>query len=75
MIDADRLAHVFEPFYSTVSGGWDPEIGLSSIEGLVVEAGGFMTARSGAGAGTEFSAFLPLASADVGEDRVAGAVG
>ncbi len=60
-VDPDRLVHAFEPFYALEAGGWSPELGLSSVEGLVVEAGGFMTATSGGDRGSIFSVFLPLA--------------
>ncbi len=66
-VGADRLAHVFEPFYSVDVGGWGPDLGLSTVEAVVVEAGGYMTATSDPGGGTTFAAYLPLE----GEGRTA----
>ena len=58
-IAPDVLPHVFEPFFTTKEIGWGPGLGLSSIEGLVVMAGGFLTVESEVGRGTTMSVFLP----------------
>lgn len=58
-IPADVLPHVFEPFFSTRAGGWGPDLGLSSVDGLVAQAAGFMAVTSEVGAGSTFSVYLP----------------
>jgi two-component system cell cycle sensor histidine kinase/response regulator CckA len=63
-IPADALSHVFEPFFSTKSAGWGPDLGLSSIDGLVAQAGGFMAVARELGGGSAFSVYLPRTRAE-----------
>jgi PAS domain S-box-containing protein len=58
-IDASALPHIFEPFYTTKAAGLGSGLGLSSVEGAVVQSGGFVTVRSEVGHGSAFSIHLP----------------
>ena len=61
-LEADVLAHVFEPFFSPI-GRRRPGTGLnlSSVEGAIAQSGGFVSATSSPGEGSTFSVFLPRA--------------
>lgn len=65
-IPADVLPHVFEPFFSTRAVGWGPDLGLSSIDGLVAQADGFTAVASEMGGGSAFSVYLPVAAGGSG---------
>jgi signal transduction histidine kinase len=57
-IDADALASVFDPFFSTKSGA--PGLGLSVAMDIVRQAGGVITVESRPGHGSVFSVHLPV---------------
>ena len=57
-IPVDVLPRVFEPFFTTRSGGLG--LGLSLCETLAANMGGALTARNGASGGAEFCLSLPL---------------
>jgi len=56
-MDADTLARVFEPFYSTKSSGRG--LGLAAAYGIVKNHGGLITAHTEVGVGTLFLVQLP----------------
>ncbi len=56
-IPADRLAHVWEPFYSARAGGVG--LGLSIVRAVAERHGGTATVRSAEGAGTAFTIRFP----------------
>ncbi|MDF0599431.1 ATP-binding protein [Psychromarinibacter sp. C21-152] len=58
-IAADRLAKIFEPFYSTKRTGEGTGLGLSMAYGIVKQTGGFIFADSVPGQGTVFSMYFP----------------
>jgi PAS domain S-box-containing protein len=58
---------IFEPFYTTRGIGEGTGLGLSTVYGIVQEAGGSIRCESEPGKGTAFEVFLPYAEAD-GDD-------
>ena len=58
-MDADTLARIFDPFYTTKPTGTG--LGLSIAYGIVHDHGGTITAESAPGQGTRFIVRLPLA--------------
>jgi CheY-like chemotaxis protein len=61
-IDADRIDHVFEPFWTSKPKGVGTGLGLSICHGIVTSAGGEISvAKSVQGAGSTFRIELPVA--------------
>lgn len=64
-IEPERLAQVFEPFYSTKAGGaGHAGLGLAVVDGIVTEAGGRARVESRVGEGTCFELVLPRVRGD-----------
>ena len=55
----ETLAHVFEPFYTTKAPTLGTGLGLSSVEGAIVQSGGFVTVESRLGKGSTFAIHIP----------------
>ncbi|MCV2868074.1 ATP-binding protein [Defluviimonas sp. WL0002] len=58
-IHEDRMSQVWEPFYSTKTGGEGLGLGLSISRSIIEEFGGRMEIRSHPGRGTEVTVRLP----------------
>jgi len=60
-IAAEKLDHIFEPFYTTKGKGEGTGMGLAVVHGIVSACDGFITVESaGIGCGTVFRVFLPV---------------
>lgn len=58
-IPPERQAHIFEPLYTTKSGGTG--LGLYIVQEIVAAHGGHITVASAEGQGTTFTITLPRA--------------
>jgi two-component system cell cycle sensor histidine kinase/response regulator CckA len=68
-MDSKTLAQVFEPFFTTKRPGVGTGLGLSVVDGIVEQHGGWLTVDSTPGLGTAFNIYLPRADQRETDDR------
>ena len=62
-MEEDVLAHIFDPFFTTKTGGRGTGLGLSTVYGIVKQAGGGIEVTSTPGKGSRFDVYLPRTEA------------
>lgn len=58
-IASETLPHIFEPFFTTKDVGVGTGLGLAVCYGIVRDHGGWIDVSTAAGAGSEFTVYLP----------------
>src|SRR5690606_35254413 len=58
-IDAETLAHIFEPFFSTKASDKGTGLGLATVYGIVKESRGYIDVTSQLGKGSRFTVMFP----------------
>lgn len=66
-MDAETVARVFEPFFTTRTNGSGRGLGLSAVYSIVKQAGGYTCVQSEPGRGSTFEIFLPATNEDLAD--------
>ena len=67
-IDADTLAKIFEPYFTTKAKGEGTGLGLAMVRTIILKHGGEITVESQVGVGTTFQIYLPLRGTSAAEE-------
>jgi len=68
-MDAETLARATSPFFTTKGIGKGSGLGLSMVEGMVEQCGGWLELKSDASSGTTASIYLPVAEAGIATEN------
>jgi PAS domain S-box-containing protein len=69
-MDEHTRARAFEPFYTTKEVGEGTGLGLSTVDGIVRQTGGFATVESEPSVGSIFKVYLPQIESPLEEDHM-----
>ncbi len=64
-IDSVVVERIFEPYFTTRKPDEGTGLGLATVHGIVTGHGGYVSAQSELGVGTEFTIYLPTKTADI----------